>query len=272
MAHLVTTKIYSGPFDLLLSLVSRQKLDIAAIPIAEIADQFLEELERMQEMDLEVTSDFILVAATLLDIKAKNLVSDPQENFSFDPDDEFTNLDPYEARDVLIERLIRYRQFRNVSNWLYSRANAEARMFFRTCGPDPEFLGLMPDFFQGITLRSLGVICADLTSRRQKFLLEASHIAPQRVPVRIAVESVMRSIRNARKTKFSELVGASKTPQDVIVTFLAVLELYKREIVEAYQEDNFADIELSYVGEEKDTDRTSTSLTSDLADLEEYGE
>ncbi len=272
MAHHVTTKIYSGPFDLLLSLVSRQKLDIAAISIAEIADQFLEELERMQEMDLEVTSDFILVAATLLDIKAKHLVSDSQEDISFDADDELAALDPHEARDVLIERLIRYRQFRNVSNWLYSRANAEARMFSRSCGPDPEFLGLMPDFLQGITLRSLGVICADLTSRRQEFLLEASHIAPKRIPVRMAVESVMRSIKNARTTKFSELVGTSKTPQDVVVTFLAVLELYKRGIVKTYQEDNFADIELSYVGEEVAPEQASSPLTSDLADLEEYGE
>ena len=184
MSYRVQTQAYSGPFDLLLQLVSKQRVDIGSISISEVADQYLSEVERMGELDLDVASDFVLVASTLLDIKAASLVPDePAAPAPDDEDDELDGLTADEAREVLVARLIAYKQFRNAAAALGARMEAEARMHPRTAGPDPEFVRTMPDFLEGITLRGLAVICADLDSRRQGFLLEAEHIAPKRLPV-----------------------------------------------------------------------------------------
>ncbi|WP_288714568.1 ScpA family protein, partial [uncultured Parolsenella sp.] len=157
MSYRVQTQAYSGPFDLLLQLVSRQRVDIGAISISEVADQYLAEVERMGELDLDVASDFVLVASTLLDIKAASLVPDDEPTHHEDQqdEDEFADLSADEAREVLIARLIAYKQFRNAAAALGSRMEAQARMHPRTAGPGPEFLNTMPDYLEGITLRGL---------------------------------------------------------------------------------------------------------------------
>lgn len=249
MSFRVRTQAFTGPFDLLLSLVSQQRVDIGAISIAEVTDQYVAEVERMQDMDLDVASDFLLVASTLLDIKAASLLSDDssQAQIDFDEDEELAGLSPEEAREVLVARLITYKKYRNAAASLGARMEAEARMHPRTAGPDPEFVGVMPDFLEGITLRGLAVICADVFSRHQEFLLEAEHIAPKRLPVRLAIESVERVVRQPGRHSFSELVGDDPSPEDLVVTFLAILELYKRGAVTLRQERNFADIDIGYV-------------------------
>lgn len=196
MSYRVSTQVYSGPFDLLLQLVTRQKVDIGAISISEVAEQYLAEVERIEALDLDVASDFLLVAATLLDIKAASLV--PQEaprNTDEDDDDEdleeLSALDGDALREVLIQRLIAYKQFKGAAAAL-ARACSRKPHAPRVAGPDPEFLGLMPDYLAGITLRGLAVICADLDGKRQTFLLEAEHVAPHRVPLDLTVASVDR--------------------------------------------------------------------------------
>ena len=120
MSYRVRVEAFEGPFDLLLRLVSRQKIDIGAISITEIADQYLAEVERMKDLDLDVASDFLVVAATLLQIKAASLV--PREAAAdIELDDEFSDLSPEETRDILIERLITYKQFKNAAAALGSR-------------------------------------------------------------------------------------------------------------------------------------------------------
>ena len=162
MSYRVSTQAYSGPFDLLLQLVSRQKVDIGSISISEVAEQYLAEVERMQALDLDVASDFLLVAATLLDIKAASLVPDEPIKASLDEDEdeELADLDGDALREVLIARLIAYKQFKGAAAALGARMEAESRMHPRVAGPDPEFLNLMPDYLAGITLRGLAVICA----------------------------------------------------------------------------------------------------------------
>ena len=248
MSYRVQTQAYSGPFDLLLQLVSRQRVDIGAISISEVADQYLAEVERMGELDLDVASDFVLVASTLLDIKAASLVpQDAPAAADDDEDDEFSDLSPDEAREVLIARLIAYKQFRNAAAALGARMEAQARMHPRTAGPGPEFLNTMPDYLEGITLRGLAVICADLDSRREGFLLEAEHIAPKRLPVALTVASVDRVTRAKPHLTFSELLDGDSTPEQVVVTFLAILQLYKLGSVRLTQDENFADIDIDRI-------------------------
>lgn len=248
MSYRVQTQAYSGPFDLLLQLVSRQRVDIGAISVSEVADQYLAEVERMGELDLDVASDFVLVASTLLDIKAASLVpQDAPAAADDDEDDEFSDLSPDEAREVLIARLIAYKQFRNAAAALGARMEAQARMHPRTASPGPEFLNTMPDYLEGITLRGLAVICADLDSRREGFLLEAEHIAPKRLPVALTVASVDRVTRAKPHLTFSELLDGDSTPEQVVVTFLAILQLYKLGSVRLTQDENFADIDIDRI-------------------------
>ena len=250
-SYRVTTQAYSGPFDLLLQLVSRQRVTIGSISISEVASQYLEEVERMRDLDLDVASDFVLVASTLLDIKAASLIPDePIASRADDLDEEDADLEglsPDEAREVLIARLIAYKQFRSAASALGARAEAESRMVPRTVGADPEFLGLMPDYLEGITLRSLAVICADIDSQRETFLLEAEHVAPRRVPVALTIAAVDRLVRGRGSVTFSDLLDGQDSPEVVVANFLAILELYKRGLVDVRQSELFGEIDVSHV-------------------------
>ncbi len=251
MGYRVVTQAYSGPFDLLLQLVSRQKVAIGSISISEVADQYLAEVERMGDLDLDVASDFVLVASTLLEMKAASLVPAGAEKVRAgsedDEDDDLEGLAPEQAREVLVARLIAYKQFRNAGAALAARAEAEGRMFPRTVGPDPQFLNLMPDYLEGITLRSLAVICADIDSHRETFLLEAEHVAPHRLPVALTTASVDRLLRSRGHTTFSELLDGQTTPEAVVANFLAILDLYKRGLALVSQAETFGEIEIEHV-------------------------
>ena len=250
MSYRVTTQAYSGPFDLLLQLVSRQKVDIGSISISEVASQYLAEVERLEALDLNVASDFLLVAATLLDIKAASLVPDDEPRRTMDDadeEDEYADLDGESLREVLIARLIAYKQFKGAAAALAARMETESRMHPRVAGPDPEFLNLMPDYLAGITLRGLAVICADLDGKRETFLLEAEHVAPHRVPLELTVASVDRVTISKKRTTFRELLDGDATTEQLVATFLAILELAKRGSVTLSQDENFGTITIDRV-------------------------
>ena len=253
MSYRVSTQVYSGPFDLLLQLVTRQKVDIGAISISEVAEQYLAEVERIEALDLDVASDFLLVAATLLDIKAASLVPQETPSKSVDDDEDDEDLEELSAldgdalREVLIQRLIAYKQFKGAAAALGARMQVESRMHPRVAGPDPEFLGLMPDYLAGITLRGLAVICADLDGKRQTFLLEAEHVAPHRVPLDLTVASVDRFTMAHQTCTFRELLDGDATTEQLVVTFLAVLELAKRGSLTLSQDEIFGTIQINRV-------------------------
>lgn len=253
MSYRVSTQVYSGPFDLLLQLVTRQKVDIGAISISEVAEQYLAEAERIEALDLDVASDFLLVAATLLDIKAASLVPQETPSKSVDDDEDDEDLEELSAldgdalREVLIQRLIAYKQFKGAAAALGARMQAESRMHPRVAGPDPEFLGLMPDYLAGITLRGLAVICADLDGKRQTFLLEAEHVAPHRVPLDLTVASVDRFTMAHQTCTFRELLDGDATTEQLVVTFLAMLELAKRGSLTLSQDEIFGTIQINRV-------------------------
>ena len=253
MSYRVSTQVYSGPFDLLLQLVTRQKVDIGAISISEAAEQYLAEVEHIEALDLDVASDFLLVAATLLDIKAASLVPQeaPRKEDDDDEDDdeleELSALDGDALREVLIQRLIAYKQFKGAAAALGARMQAESRMHPRVASPDSEFLGLMPDYLAGITLRGLAVICADLDGKRQTFLLEAEHVAPHRVPLDLTVASVDRFTMAHQTCTFRELLDGDATTEQLVVTFLAMLELAKRGSLTLSQDEIFGTIQINRV-------------------------
>lgn len=243
MSYRVRIDSFEGPFDLLLYLVSRQKVDIGAISITEIADQYLDEVSRMSNLDLDVASDFLLVASTLLEIKAASLIPQPKSDVA----EEFEELAPNEARDMLVERLVAYKQFKNAAVALSVRFEAESRLHARMFGPDESLLTLMPDYLEGVSLDSLAYLCAQVMGHRDPFLLESEHIAAKPIPVEVHVRAIFNRIRQSKSLKFSDMVDEHTAPAIVVVTFLAILELYKRGMVHAVQRTPFGDIEMEYV-------------------------
>lgn len=243
MSYKVRIDSFEGPFDLLLYLVSRQKVDIGTISISEIIDQYLDEISHLESLDLDVASDFLLVAATLLKIKAESLL--PKEEAVIDED--LVDLTPSEARDILIERLLAYKQYKNAAHALNTRYVAEGRMHARPFGPDKEFLGAMPDFLARTSLEDIGKLAANALARREVFLLESEHIAAKPIPVETYVRSIHERVKQEKHVRFSQLVAHNAPSRVVVVAFLALLELYKRTMVTLHQDQPFGDIGVDYI-------------------------
>ncbi|MDR3052999.1 MAG: segregation/condensation protein A [Coriobacteriales bacterium] len=247
MAYRVKIESFEGPFQLLLDLVREQRLDIGAISITEVADQYLAYIETIRELDMDVASDFLEVAATLLHLKAVSLL--PEEAATFG--DELDDISPSEAREILIARLIAYKQFKNAAAALGSRLEAESRMHARQAGLEQSFLGLLPDYLEGVTLHALAVICADIAARREVFLLEAEHIAAKPIPVELHIESIIRRLSKKRQLTFSKLMDGTTDPTFLVVGFLALLELYHRGMIEIEQGEQYGEIEIRYKNPEE---------------------
>lgn len=244
MSYTVKTDVFEGPFDLLLHLVSRQKLDVKAISVTDIAEQYLEHIEKMRELDLDVASEFLLLAATLLEVKASALL--PREDAYVG--DELDDLSPQEARDILIARLLAYKQFKNAAAELNARLESEGRMHGRQAGLEERFLQLMPDYLEGVTLRELALMCAELNQRREVFLLEAEHVASVPISLEEYAERVGDILRRRKKLSFADLLEDASAPEVVVVTFLAILELYKRGDADLRQDAVFGDIHIIWTG------------------------
>lgn len=243
MAYRVRIESFEGPFDLLLYLVNRQKVDIGLISISEIADQYLAEVASMEELDLDVASDFLVVASTLLEIKAASLLPQPKTGL----EEEFEQLEPNEARDILVDRLIEYKKFKNAAASLQARFTSEGRMHARYFGPDEQFRNLMPDFLRGIELEALARACAEAYAHRDTFLLDSEHIAAKPVPVESRMIDLYERVTKDKKISFSEFIGAKASSQMVVATFLAILELYKRSLITLAQEKSFGDITIGFI-------------------------
>ena len=239
MSYRVRIESFEGPFDLLLYLVSRQKVSIGSISLSEITDQYLSEVQRMRNVDLDVASDFLLVASTLLEIKAASLI--PHEE-SEKLDEEFDEISPDEMRDALVDHLLEYKKFKNAATALQARFEAEERMHARPFGPDRSFLTLVPDYLAGVKIEKLGQLCAACIARRDVFLLESEHIAARVIPVETQVRLVYDRVCEKKQVHFSDFVSNQDGPHLIVVTFLAILELFKRNMVSLSQDELFGDI------------------------------
>lgn len=243
MSYRVRIESFEGPFDLLLQLVSRQQVDIGAISITQIIDQYLVEVQNMRVVDLDVASDFLLVASTLLEIKASSLIPRDAEEV----DESLAELDPDDLRQALVTQLLDYKKFKNAAAALEGRLEAQKRLHTRPFGPDRSLLTLMPDYLEGIELSKLGELCAACFARRDVFLLESEHIARHVLPVETQVKAIYARLKNRGRMTFSEFLAGEQSPHVVVATFLAMLELYKRSMVNLTQNELFDDIEIEYL-------------------------
>lgn len=200
MSYRIRTEGFEGPFDLLLYLVSRQRIDIGSISITEIADQYLAQIAHMDSLDLDVASDFLVVASTLLEIKAASLI--PQAKGEIE--EEFDDIAPNEARDILLERLLTYKKYKNAAGALDARFHMMGRLHARHFGPPQEFLQLYPDYLENVTLDDLAQLCIACATRRDTFLMESEHIAAKPIPVENYVRSLHDRIEQDKQVRFSD--------------------------------------------------------------------
>jgi segregation and condensation protein A len=231
---------FEGPFDLLLHLIKKNEMDIYNIRIYDITNQYLAYLNQMKEMDLEVTSEFIVVAATLLEIKSKMLL--PKEK-SKEVDEE--ELDP---RKQLIERLIEYKKFKAAAEFL-KQLKSETGLIF---SKKPEIIEEKrdnisnEDLLKGITMLELYNLYNELINRyRSK--LNTENIIQTQIPVdKYKIEDKMEELRerlnSCRRISFSSVVKECDVKLEIVVTFLALLELIKMRVVKVIQDNNFKDI------------------------------
>jgi segregation and condensation protein A len=221
--HLVN---FEGPFDLLLGLISKHKLDITEIALSQVTDDFIAHIKALgPDWDLDQTSEFLLVAATLLDLKAARLL--PQGDVEDSED-----LALLEARDLLFARLLQYRAFKQIAALVQNRMAEEAKRFPRAVSMEPRFATLLPEVLLGVDPRGLAALAA--AAMAPKPLPEGvslTHLHAPTVTVREQALIVVDRLRRSRSATFRSLVADSPDTLTTVCRFLALLELFREGAV-----------------------------------------
>lgn len=243
----VSTPVFEGPFDLLLHLILKEQVDIHEVSLSIIVDAFLTEIERMQNLDLEVATEFLLIASTLVELKARRLLPGRED---VDLDEE---LALWEERDLLLARLLECKTFKDVGQVFAAMADAADRSYARECGPDERFFELMPDLLEGVTPRQVARAYERAITPKPVPKVDLFHVAAIRANVADALAELIDELPRIRRISFRRLTADLVERLEVIVRFLALLELFKQGFVELVQSDKFGDIEISWTGGDEDT-------------------
>jgi segregation and condensation protein A len=241
MAYEVQTPVFEGPFDLLLHLILREELDLYEISLARIVDAYLAELERLETLDLEMATEFLLIAATLVELKTKRLLPDERD---VDLDDE---LALWEERDFLLGRLLDCKTFKDAAKVLAVLADEASRSHPRLVGLEDRFLDLAPDLLEGVTGAQLQAAFVRATTPKPVPTVSVEHLAAIRVSVTEAVEELIDELPRQGRVSFRDLTASFVDRLDVVVRFLAVLELYKQGLVDLEQVSSFGDIQVVWI-------------------------
>lgn len=243
MPYEVQTPIFEGPFDLLLHLILREQVDLYQINLAAIVDAYLAELERMSHLDLDVTTEFLLIAATLVELKSRRLLPASSD---LDLDEE---LALWEERDLLLHRLVECKTFKEAALSLSALAAGAGRSTPRRVGVDERYIGLMPDLLANTTPDDLRRAFLRATAPKPQPHVDLDHVAPIRVSVSDAVVELLEELPRVGRTTFLALTDTLTERLSVVVRFLALLELFKRGVVELDQARTFGDIEVVWIGD-----------------------
>jgi segregation and condensation protein A len=241
MDYVVKTEVFEGPFDLLLHLIARQRVDIWQVSLSRITEDYLAEVRRMRQLNLEVATEFLVVAATLLELKAARLLPSPDT----DPDDVEAAL---EERDLLFARLLQYRAYKQVAGLFGARLAGQAAYLPRRVGAEDVLRRIVPELLVGVAPSELARLAAAAFTPAPPPQVTTTHIAPPRLSVAEAVTSLAQRLHDQGASSFEELVGRQAVPIEVVIGLLAVLELYKRSLVELDQTSTFGDIAVRWTG------------------------
>ena len=238
----VHTPVYEGPFDLLLHLILRDQVDLYEITLLEIVDAYIAELERMETLDLDVATEFLLIAATLVELKSRRLLPGDDD---LDLDDE---LALWEERDLLLARLLECKTFKDASVVLARFASEAGRSWPRVAGMEERFLSVAPDLLAGVTPDKLRDACLSALTPRPQPRIDLEHVAPIRMSVAEAVEELMDDLPSMGRITFRSLTQSFVDRVEVIVRFLALLEMFKQGWVDLEQAGNFGELHIAWIG------------------------
>ncbi|MEU8226917.1 segregation/condensation protein A [Kribbella sp. NPDC048915] len=263
--HLVN---FEGPFDLLLQLIAKHKLDITEIALSVITDDFIAHIKALgSEWDLDQTSEFLLIAATLLDLKAARLL--PKGEVEDDED-----LALLEARDLLFARLLQYRAFKQIAALMQDRMALEAKRFPRAVGVEPRFAELLPEVLLGIDPAGLAALAAKAMAPKDDVPegVSLAHLHAPAVTVREQAEVIVDRLRRQRSTTFRALVADSPDTVTTVCRFLALLELFREAAVAFDQVTPLGELTIRWTGADEGEISVSDEFDEELKPADETGE
>jgi segregation and condensation protein A len=262
----ITLDNFEGPFDLLLSLISRHKLDVTEVALSQVTDEFLSYLAAAAKWDLGQATEFLVVAATLLDLKTARLLPSAVVE-----DDEDIAL--LEARDLLFARLLQYRAFKLAAAYLAELDAGQARRHGRSVELDPSFTEMLPDVVIGVSPARLAALAAAALTPRQVPVVATDHVHMAQVSVREHMAILRERLRHTGSATFRTLVADCASTLEVVARFLGLLELYKLGSVGFDQVSALGELRVRWiVGHDELTDSDGTPIDDGSPDTveEEY--
>ena len=254
---------FEGPFDLLLTLIGRRQLDVTEVALSQVTDDFIAYLKAAgADFDLGQATEFLVVAATLLDLKAARLLP------AAEIDDE-EDLALLEARDLLFARLLQYRAYKLAAAHLKELEQAASRRFGRTAELEARFAGLTPELRIGVDLHQFAAIAADALKPKPVPVVGVDHIHAPRVSVREHMAAMAERLARTGSATFRALISECSTTLEVIARFLGLLELYRDGDVAFDQAEALSELRVRWTGGDTATRADELAASEDLD--EEYG-
>nr|WP_221441642.1 segregation/condensation protein A [Jiangella mangrovi] len=233
---------FEGPFDLLLTLISKHKLDVTEVALSQVTDEFIAYI-KASDWDLDETSEFLVVAATLLDLKAARLLPSGEVE---DEDD----LALLEARDLLFARLLQYKAYKEVASVLAQRLADESLRFPRAVGLEERFAALLPEVVVGLGPEELAMLAAKVLTPKPPPVVGLTHLHQPRVSVREEAIVVVDRLRRSRVLTFRTLAADCPTTLHVVARFLSLLELYREKVVAFEQVVALGELTVRWTGDD----------------------
>ncbi|MEJ2853966.1 MULTISPECIES: segregation and condensation protein A [unclassified Saccharothrix] len=253
---------FEGPFDLLLQLISQHTLDVTEVALHQVTDDFIAHIRALgDQWDLDETTEFLVIAATLLDLKAARLL--PQGDVEDEED-----LALLEARDLLFARLLQYRAYKQVAALFAELEQGAYRRYPRSVALEVRYEGLLPEVMLGVDARRFAEIAAVVFRPKPPRTVSTSHVHQHRISVREHA-SLLREFLAARGTAtFAEIVAECTETIEVVARFLALLELYREKALAFEQPDPLGELRVTWVG---GTIEQAAAQARDEDEDEEYG-
>ena len=241
MAYEVHLGVYDGPFSLLLQLITAEEVDVYAVSLTDIVDAFLTELHRLETVDLDLATEFLLIASTLVELKCRRLLPG---SAGTDLDEDFAL---FEARDYLLARLVECKTFTGAAESLAALEVDASRSITRRIGPDDRFEHVAADLLANVTPSLLLGIARRALRDRPVPVIATGHIHDDEISVAETLDNILGILPERGRMSMRQLTSGDRTRPRFVATFLALLELYKRELVDLEQASSFGELVVVWV-------------------------